>query len=128
MILLDSTVVISYLRLPTGRLRALFQQFRPAICGITRAEVLHGARDAAHLGVLKTALDQFVQHPTPTDIWDALGTNLCAPRLQGLTVPIGDALIASLAIRDGLEVWTYDNHFSAMRSALPALRLFVEPP
>jgi len=31
------------------------------------------------------------------------------------------------AIRAGLEVWTYDAHFSAIQGALPALRLFAGP-
>jgi predicted nucleic acid-binding protein len=128
MILLDSTVVIGYLRVPTSRLRTLFQRLKPAISGVTRAEVLHGARDSAHLGVLTTAVDQFAQHPTPADIWDDLGTNMCSLRLRGITVPFPDALIATLAIRADMELWTYDNHFRVIQSVLPLLRLFSEPP
>lgn len=43
-------------------------------------------------------------------------------------MPFPDALIATLAIRSGTELWTYDNHFRLMQSSLPALRLFAEPP
>jgi hypothetical protein len=128
MILLDSSVVVEYLRAPGGKLQRLFAQLRPAVCGVVRAEVLHGARDLAHLNVLTSALDQLPQHPTPHDIWDEVGRNLCKLRLRGLVVPFPDALIATLAIRDGIEVWTYDNHFRSMQGVLTALQLFAEPP
>ena len=128
MILLDSTVVIEYLRAPTGRLRTLFQQFNPLVSGVTRAEVLHGARDSVHLQRLTTAVDQLAQHPIHSDIWDDLGTNLCLLRLRGITVPFPDAIIATLALRDDMEVWTYDNHFRVMQSVLKNLRVFHEPP
>ena len=128
MILLDSSVVVEYLRAPGGKLQRLFAQLRPAICGVIRAEVLHGARDLAHLKVLSIALDQLPQHPIPQDIWDEMGRNLCELRLHGLTVPFADALIATIAIRDGMEVWTYDNHFRLIQSVLTTLPLFVEPP
>lgn len=128
MILLDSSVVVEYLRAPAGKLQGLFAQLRPAVCGVVRAEVLHGSRDLRHLSVLTSALDQLPQHPIPQDIWDELGKNLCELRLRGLTVPFPDALIATLAIRDGMEVWTYDNHFRGIQAVLTKLQLFVEPP
>lgn len=128
MILLDSSVVVEYLRAPGGKLQRLFAQLRPAVCGVIRAEVLHGARDLAHLKVLSIALDQLPQHPIPHDIWHEMGRNLCELRLRGLTVPFPDALIATIAIRDGMEVWTYDNHFRLIQSVLTTLQLFVEPP
>ena len=128
MILLDSTVLIEYFRSPAGRLPGLFHQLRPTLCGVSRAEVLHGARNPAHLSQLKTALDQLPQIPVPVDIWDELGANLCALRLGGLTVPFADAILATIALRIGMELWTYDKHFQLMQTVLPALQLFQEPP
>lgn len=43
MILVDTTVVVAYLRSANPQLPALFAAHQAAICGITRAEILHGA-------------------------------------------------------------------------------------
>jgi predicted nucleic acid-binding protein len=64
MILLDTSVVIDYLRTADARMLAVFQAEDAAICGVTRAEVLHGARDPAHRAQLIAALDAFGQEAT----------------------------------------------------------------
>jgi len=43
MILVDANVVIAYLKKPDPKVLGLFQTHQAAVCGITRAEVLHGA-------------------------------------------------------------------------------------
>ena len=45
MILVDTSVVLGYLKQPDPKVLGLFQAHQAAVCGITRAEVLHGARD-----------------------------------------------------------------------------------
>ena len=47
MILVDTSVIIDALRKPDPRLQGLFTTYVAAICGVTHAEVLYGARDAA---------------------------------------------------------------------------------
>lgn len=128
MILLDSTVVITSLKTRGPRFRLLFASLNPVVSGVTRAEVLHGARDLAELASLQRTLDQFQQMAVPADIWDELGRNLCTLRLRGLIVPFPDALIATLAIPGRMELWTYDKHFQMIQSVLTALKLFAEPP
>lgn len=51
-------------------------------------------------------------NPTPEDYRDAFA------RLRALgdeDITLFDATVAALAIRMGLEVWTYDHHFDVMR-------------
>jgi predicted nucleic acid-binding protein len=43
MILVDTTVLEQYLRTPSRPIRAVLDS-GAAICGVTRAEILHGAR------------------------------------------------------------------------------------
>ena len=47
---------------------------------------------------------------------------------KGITVPFPDALIATIAIDNDLELWNYERHFADMQKVLPALKLFQEPP
>jgi len=47
---------------------------------------------------------------------------------RGVTVPLTDALIATLGIENDLEVWALDSHFVAMQSVLTRLRLYTPSP
>lgn len=128
MILTDTTVVIDFLRTGDAKLRHLIVVHGAAICGVTRAEILHGARDPRHRQQLLTALGMFPHVLVPDTVWDSVGDYLAALRAGGLTVPFADAILAALAIANGLELWTRDAHFTRMQRLLPALKLFQEPP
>jgi predicted nucleic acid-binding protein len=65
---------------------------------------------------------------TPEDVWETVGLNQALLRSGGLTVPLSDTMIATIAISQDLELWTYDGHFTLMQRLLPALKLFQEPP
>jgi predicted nucleic acid-binding protein len=128
MILVDSSVLIDALRKPDPRLQNLFLVHQAAVCGVTIAEVLCGARDAGHFQNLAIALGQFPSVPFPETYWNAAASNLFELRSRGVTVPFPDALIATIAIECDLELWTRDAQFGHIQRILPALRLFKEPP
>ena len=127
MILVDSSVVIDYSR-KEAKLLKLFLNLRLAVCGVVRAEVLTGSRSALERGKHIGILDSLTQISTPETIWDAVGDYAAALRAGGVTVPLPDVVIAALAIANGLELWTRDNHFKMIQLFLPALKLFQEPP
>jgi predicted nucleic acid-binding protein len=106
MILVDTSVIIGYLKKPDPKVLSLFQAHQAAVCGITRAEVLHGARNPADRQRLLTQLNIFAQVAIPDSIWDAVGDALAAFRASGLTVPFPDAVLACVAIAYGMEFWT----------------------
>ena len=97
-----------------------------AICGISRAEVLYGARDANHRVKLLAALDLFQSLPLPETIWDQVGDNLAMLRASGVTVPLADAIIATVAMTNDVELWARDQHFPLIGQVMPALKLFKE--
>jgi predicted nucleic acid-binding protein len=128
MILTDSSVVIDFLRTGDARMRQIVVAQQAAICGITRAEVLHGTRDAAHRAKLVAALGMFGQVSIPDSLWDEVGDNLAALRAAGVTVPFADVVISTVAIVNDIELWAHDNQFAMIQQVLPRLRLFQEPP
>jgi predicted nucleic acid-binding protein len=128
MILTDTSVVVDFLRTGDPKLRHLIVVHSAAVCGVTRAEILHGTRDAAHRQQLITALNLFHQLPFPDALWDEVGNHLAALRAAGVTVPLADVIIATLAIANAIELWTRDQQFALIQSVLPQLRLFQEPP
>lgn len=128
MILVDSGVVIDYLRTGDAKLDQLFRALPVAVCGIVRAELLHGVRSPGDRQRTLTVLAAFQQVPIHEPVWYVVGDNLNQLRTNGLTIPFQDAVIASLAIANGIELWTRDGHFAHIQGVLPALKLFVEPP
>ena len=127
MILADTSVVIDYVRAKDARLRALLPTLPVAICGITRAEVLHGVRDATNRRNLVTVLNTFQQIAISDALWDTVGDQLASLRTGGITVPFQDVVIAAVAIANNFDL-TRDHQFSLIQAALPALNLFQEPP
>jgi predicted nucleic acid-binding protein len=128
MILVDTSVVIDFSRTGDPKLARLFALHDAAVCGVARAEVLHGARDPAHRGRLLTMLASFRHVPIADDIWDAVGDHSAELRRNGVTLPFGDVILLTVAIREGVEFWTRDAQFGHARRVLPALQLFTEPP
>lgn len=128
MILADTTIVVEFLRTNSAKLRGLIVSSPAAICGVTRAEILHGVRDAAHRQTLLVALNMFQPVPFQESFWDQAGDQLAILRAAGITVPFADVLIATVAVASGIELWTRDRHFSDVQRAIPALQIFQEPP
>jgi predicted nucleic acid-binding protein len=128
MILVDTSVVIDYAKGHDAKLQALLPTLPVVLCGITRAEVLHGARDPAHRQKLLTLLGTFGQVPIPDPLWDIVGDHLAALRAGGVTVAFQDVVIATVALVNDFELWTRDQHFTLVQGILPALKLFQEPP
>ncbi len=128
MILVDATVLIDYLRKGDAALLAMMQMNGAALCGATRAEILHGAGGPKHRQKLLQLLSTFPMVSMPDAAWDAVGDNLAVLRANGLTVQFPDAIVATTAILLDVEAWARDHHFPAMQKFLPALKLFSEPP
>ncbi len=110
------------------KLTALLPALPVAVCGVKRAEVLCGSRNPANRQKLLTSLSAFQTLPIPEALWDVVGDNLAALRAVGLTIPFPDTVLASVAMANGIELWTRDKHFPLVQRFLPALKLFQEPP
>lgn len=128
MILVDASVIFEHTRGKDQTLAGKFKTLPTAVCGVTRAEVLHGARNPVDRAALCALLDRFAQVLTPQSTWDIVGDNLARLRGLGITVPFPDAVMATVAIEGVHEVWSRDAHFTAMQRVLPGLQLFAEPP
>lgn len=128
MILADTTVIVDYLRGKDVKLQKLMTKVQVAVCGVVRAEILYGARDAAHRAKLIGQLAGFQSLPIPELLWDTVGDNLAMLRRTGLTIPLPDVTIATLGIHENIEVWARDKHYHDMQAVLPLLKLYQEPP
>ena len=111
MILVDTGVLIDYQRTLDPKLKGLFASLPVGICGVTRAEMLHGARNLGNRRRILTLLNSFQQVSIPDSIWDTVGDHLAALRAAGLTISFPDVTIMTVGISLGAEVWARDNDF-----------------
>lgn len=127
MILVDSTVIIAFLRTRDARLFAIFQAHQASVTGVVRAEILSGVHNTIERNQTVISLDLFLQTDIPYALWDRIGNHRQMLVSKGVNVPFNDIVLATLAIHYDVEIWSRDRHFPMMQNLLPALRLFQEP-
>lgn len=128
MTLLDASIIIDCLRTKDLQLLAKMKSVGGAVCGVTRAEILSGARGPRDRMRLITILDGFQQVAIPEPMWDEVGAVQSQLRASGVTVPLADAVLTTIALAIGEEVWARDVHFPNIQQVLPALKLYRESP
>lgn len=124
MIIADSNVLIDFLRHPTEEGFKMFIDEGVAVCGAVTAELLHGSRSDKEVRDIQELVSYLKYIDMARDDWEQLGFFLRKLRERGLAVPMADAIISYLAIKQDIEVWTRDGHFAKIQAIVPELRLF----
>ena len=122
-ILADSNVFIDFWKNPSQEMIDTFTKEDVVICGVIRSELLHGARSLTDLVRIEEALDEFEDLSFSESDWRMLGRQLYELRTSGITVPFQDAIIAYLAVKNEIPLWTNDKHFAMIRRVMKTLRL-----
>ena len=87
--------------------------------GVVYAELLRGARDETQFRALEEQLDALPFLEMTTATWRDTGRILGDLRRRGSAISLPDAAIAALALEQGLQVYTRDDHFQR----IPGLEL-----
>lgn len=124
MIIVDTNILIDFFNNPTSELAAVFLYNNVATCGVVHAELLHGSKDERNSADIQAMLSGLGYVELTKSDWTQVGLLLGRLRGCGLSVPIADAIIAYLALREDAEIWTNDRHFTLMKVALPGMKLF----
>lgn len=124
MILVDSNILIDWLRKSTPSVSSVLFGGSVAVCGIVEAELLRGTRNDTEVNKIRILLDDLDYIEVVHSDWEQIGFFLRTLREHGISVPFTDAVIAYLAIKHNIEVWTRDNHFPQIQAIVPSLRLF----
>ena len=128
MILIDASIIIEYLRAQNENLLSVIHTNHAAICGVTRAEVLSGARHVKHRRRLVKLLDSVDQIVFVDSFWDKVGDHIAELRTKGVTVPFPDAVLSTLGLSLQIEIWSRDEHYLHIQRVFPKLRLFHDQP
>lgn len=127
MILADSSILIEWQRMPSIQLYKIMTRYHAGICGVTRTEVLGGARNPQEREKSLELFSSFASVPIEEAVWELAGDVSASLRRQGTPLMLADIVIAATAIHHHMPLWTRDNHFERVRSVAPGLTLFDEP-
>lgn len=103
----------------------LIEQDQATTTGPIIAELLQGVKSRREGDTLRDLLTAIPYIDVWRSDWDETGILLGKLRRQGITVPLTDALIASVAKRNSYDVLTLDNHFKHLE--IPLYPVKIEP-
>ena len=122
-ILVDTNILIDYLKNPTDNATKIFEQNEIATCGVIVTELLRGSKSPKESEKLKTALECFEYLDFEKADWIEIAELFIKLKKSGVTVPFQDGIISYLAIKHNCKVWTKDCHFKVIQSVIPILEL-----
>lgn len=88
-------------------------------CGVVIAELLQGSRTVKERHALLDTLTALPYCPWHESDWPAVGELANTLRMQGLTVPLMDVMVAFLALRANAIVLHVDRHYELLVRQLP---------
>lgn len=125
MVLIDTNVIIDIWKNSDDEATKLFENEKVCICGVVRSELMHGAYSEKNLREISEKLDYLVELNIKDNQWNEFGEFLYKLRVNGLTLPYADALIAFVAIKNNARVYTRDKHFRLIQVIVPELQLYL---
>lgn len=126
MILVDTSIIIEFWKKPSAKVKKIFLKEDVAVCGIVKAELIHGAKNKKQQKIIQEALNDFAYVITDESIWADVGNLLYDLRKQGITIPFQDAVLCSLALKHDLVLWSNDKHFNLIKEKVDQLKLFKQ--
>jgi predicted nucleic acid-binding protein len=127
--LVDTTVWVAYLRgldvSLKDRLGALVREDRVLMSEIVLTEILRGAKSDKEYAVLREDFLALPQLEVTRGVWETAWHTAYHLRKRGVTVPLADALIASVCIHYQCSLIHADKHFNliAKHTDLKAIEL-----
>ena len=79
------------------------------------AEILQGIKNLEESRLVKESLDKLPYVEMTRETWKKAGEISASLRRKGITIPLSDLIVASLAISEGCEVFTVDSHFEQVK-------------
>ncbi len=118
MVLIDSSVWIELFRkkgdvLTSLAVENLIEEMQACFCGIVKLEVLGGARDDEKT-VISNLFSLVPYVPQTEATWDEVVRFQWRVRKRGLNIPWSDALIATIANKNGHRIYARDKHFDTL--------------
>lgn len=114
-ILIDTSAWVAFLTTQTGVLGTMaalaVERDQAAICGVVIAELLQGAKGEMQQRQFDEIFSFVETLPMTESVMKQAGLMLQKLRQQGIVVPLTDAVIAAVALEQGVPLLTADKNF-----------------
>jgi len=114
-IVVDTSVWIDFFNQPqsplTLHVQNLLRDRRVVLVGMVLAEILQGIKNSKEALLVRQSLERLPYLETTREDWQQAGELSASLRRKGQTIPLSDLIIGTMAIREGLEIFTTDPHF-----------------
>lgn len=113
-ILVDTSVWIEFFKAGSeagDTLAALLAKNTACACGIVLFELMHGIKSETEKAAILSMLAELPYFEMTAALWQEAAGLSHALKKKGLTLPLSDIFIASLAIEHDLYIFTLDKHF-----------------
>jgi predicted nucleic acid-binding protein len=124
MILVDTNIIIDFLRGNTEALTAANEADELASCGVVLTELLHGAKSDNEINLIVEAINNFAWVPIKDHTWHRAGLYLKLLAGKGLTVPFQDALLSAVCTENNIPLFSKDTHFKEIAKLILELKLY----
>ncbi|HTC20988.1 MAG TPA: PIN domain-containing protein [bacterium] len=118
-ILVDTSVWIDFFRKPDSEVgEKIIRHLKRgslSTCGVVVFEVLQGAADPEEFSFLEENLKGLHYLDANAEIFFEAGKSSYDLRKHGVTLPLSDILIATLALSHRQTLWTKDQHFKKIK-------------
>ena len=117
-VLIDTSAWIDFFRSSSGLagnvVVDLIRFDKAYLTGPVIAELLHGVRGKKEIAKLNFIFTTIPCLEINQNDWQTTGNTLRQLRCKGLSIPLTDVLIASVASRNNMPVLTLDKHFQQL--------------
>lgn len=116
-VLVDTSVWIDFLRkdtAPGGALEGLIRTGRVVTTGIVIFELVQGVRSDKEKAMISGLLLGLDYVEMSHDLWGFAGTLSRSLKGRGLNLPLSDVLLAAIALKHELSLFTLDSHFDGI--------------
>lgn len=123
-VVVDTSVWVRFFNAPQSREKAevdkLLTDNRVAIAGVVVSEILQGSRSRKDYEQIEDKVTALPYLETTKETWVETGLISFKLRKKGVTLPVTDILIATLAKENDCEIYTVDPHFER----IPEVKLY----
>ena len=120
-VLVDTSIWVEYFRgneAVCTQLLPLIDAGSVAVTGLIIGELRQGIRNSREAADIENLAEAFVSPDISLEMWIRAGRLSAAMRKSGLTIPLSDCAIATLAHHYGYSLLTRDKHFSQLQTKL----------
>lgn len=122
-ILADTSVWIEFFKSRSvigDRLEALIIENSVWSCGVVMFELLQGVKSEAEKSVILDTLSNLSYVEMSPSLWQKSATLAASLKKKGITLPLTDIFISSIALEYNLSIFTLDKHFRQV----PGLKIY----